>query len=138
MKLRRRNKFAAEVNTASLNDIMFFLMLFFLIVSTIAAPGLLKVSLPKSDAAPTGNKPTLDLSISHDYRYSIGNTEVPAERLPEELAKTLSGQTDQVIKLNIDKSVPVEYLVKIYDLVIKYNASTKSNVRVVLATEPPK
>jgi biopolymer transport protein ExbD len=113
------------------------LMLFFLIMSGSAAPRVIEVTLPESDVVSTMNA-TLELSISHDLRYYIGNREVTAGNLPEELAKSLSGQTDQLIRLNIDKSVPVEHLIKIYDIVTKYNTSTNSNVKIVLATEPPK
>src|SRR5687768_5658572 len=103
MKLRRRSKFAAEVSTASLNDIMFFLMLFFLIVSTIAAPGLLKVALPISDAAVVDNKPTVRMEISADLQYSIDNQAVTAADLPSVLSRQLSGKPDASIALNIDK-----------------------------------
>ena len=48
MKIQRRKRFAAEVSTASLNDIMFFLLLFFLIISTLANPNVIKIMLPKA------------------------------------------------------------------------------------------
>ena len=56
MKLRRKKRFEAEVATSSLNDIMFFLLLFFLIISTIANPNVIKVLLPKADKSQTLNK----------------------------------------------------------------------------------
>ena len=64
MKLRRRKRFEAEVSTSSLNDIMFFLLLFFLIISTIANPNVIKVLLPKGEKSQTLNKKQFALITS--------------------------------------------------------------------------
>src|SRR5512141_780545 len=82
MKIERRKTKASEVYTASLNDIMFFLLLFFLIVSTMVNPSVIKLLLPKaSNSEQTVSKQNINLSVTKDLKYYLNDEEVPFDRL---------------------------------------------------------
>ena len=104
MKIRSKSKFAPEVSTGSMNDIMFFLFLFFLIVSTIANPNVIKLMLPKASAAQSINKQQITLSVDADKKYYINKTEVPFAALETELQKTVTGIESPTIILRPDQS----------------------------------
>lgn len=71
MKIRRKSRFAPEVFTQSLNDIMFFLMLFFLIISTMVNPNVIKLMLPKASAAQQMQKKQTTLSVDAEKNYFL-------------------------------------------------------------------
>ena len=78
MNLRRRKRAATEVHTSAMNDIMFFLLLFFLILSTMVSPNAIKVNLasskPKNDI--TKNNKPVHLAVTKDRKYYVDNHEV--------------------------------------------------------------
>lgn len=127
MKIRKKAKFAPEVSTASLNDIMFFLLLFFLIVSTVANPNVIKLMLPKASTAQAINKQQITLSVSADKKYYINKTEVPFEQLETELQKTVKGIDSPTIILRPDQSLSIQDLVDVWAI------SLKLNIKMVLA-----
>jgi len=86
MNLRGKNKFRAEVSTSSLSDIMFFLMLFFLITSTMISPSVIKLTLPSSKYHQTVRKTEISISITNTRQYYINNEQVSFENLETELA----------------------------------------------------
>src|SRR5689334_11317111 len=113
MNLRRRNKAHAEMHNSALNDILFILLLFFLIVSTLANPNVIKLSVPKG-VSNTKAKQTVVVSINQNKQYYIGRTPVSFDRLKEALIPALSNETlDPTIVINADKSVPVEEIVNV-------------------------
>src|SRR5512138_810968 len=89
MKLKRSKYFAAEVSTSSLNDIMFFLLLFFLIVSTLSNPNVIKVLLPNSKTAQALNKQQINLTVTEDKKVYIDQQEVPRDMLELEIVKRI-------------------------------------------------
>lgn len=106
MGLRKRHR-EAEVSTDSLNDIMFFLLLFFLILSTMISPNAMKVNLASSKA----NKPVeakkkpLHLAVTKDHRFFIENNEIEFNNLEPAIAAVTAGQEDALIILSIDKDL---------------------------------
>ena len=87
MALRKKHR-DAEVSTDSLSDIMFFLMLFFLILSTMVSPNAIKVALPKSDVKTTVNndvKP-IHLAVTKDKKYFVNSKEVSFATLELEIS----------------------------------------------------
>ena len=91
MKIERRRTKASEVYTASLNDIMFFLLLFFLIVSTMVNPSVIKLLLPKaSNSEQTVSKQNINLSVSKQLKYYINDEEVPFERVEPKLKSLMA------------------------------------------------
>ena len=94
MNFRRRNRLVGEVYTASLNDIMFFLLLFFLITSTLATPNVLKLLLPSAKSSSQSVKHPLTISVTADLQYAINNTPVPADQLEAAIEQAIKGQPD--------------------------------------------
>lgn len=130
MNFRRRHKIAAEVNTASLNDIMFFLMLFFLITSTVVNPNVVKLLLPKSSTGQTVSKKTITVSITKDLEYFVEKVPVNEEQIPVVLQGYLGKAQELTVVLYVDKTVSIEHIVDVMDI------SNKLKIKLVLATEP--
>src|SRR6185503_17294579 len=99
MNLRRRKKMAAELSTSSLSDIMFFLMLFFLIISTLVNPSVIKLILPKSDAGKAVAKQTITVSVDAEKKFYINNTPVVYEQLEPEIAAQTQALQDPTVVL---------------------------------------
>lgn len=129
MKIRRNKRFHAEVSTHSLNDIMFFLLLFFLIVSTIANPNVIKILLPKSQSNQSIRKQPVTLTVTEDKRYFIDQQEVPFESLESTLLQKSAGFEDLTVVLRLP------YNLQIQDLVDVMQIGTKNKFKMVLATD---
>ncbi|MBI3481832.1 MAG: biopolymer transporter ExbD [Bacteroidetes bacterium] len=129
MKIKRRHQFAAEVATSSMNDIMFFLLLFFLIISTIANPNVIKVLLPKSSETQSLNKKTILLTVTKTKEFYINNKAVPLGQLEKELLKATKGLEQPTIVLHIPRDLEIQ------DLVDVLKIGVKNKIKVVLATE---
>jgi biopolymer transport protein ExbD len=113
MNLRKRHKDEGEVHTGPLNDILFILLLFFLIVSTLANPNVIKLSQPKSKSD-TKSKQTVVVSIDANKQFYVGTTKVSLAELKSRLQPFLAKEPDQpAIVINADKSVPVEDVVAV-------------------------
>ncbi|MBS1947826.1 MAG: biopolymer transporter ExbD [Bacteroidetes bacterium] len=113
MNLRKRHKDEGEVHTGPLNDILFILLLFFLIVSTLANPNVIKLSQPKSKSD-TKSKQTVVVSIDADKQFYVGTTKVSLDELKARLQPFLAKEPDQpAVVINADKSVPVEDVVAV-------------------------
>lgn len=116
MNIRRKSKLTSEVSTSSLNDIMFFLLLFFLIASTMANPNVIKVLLPKAEAVQVVTKKPLNLSITQDLEYVLQNKHLTRDQVKTELEQLAGTNQDLTIVLNIDSKVDWEYVVEILDI----------------------
>jgi len=82
MNLRKRHqRVSAEVHTSAMNDIMFFLLLFFLIASTITNPNVIKLMLPKSSSGKAVSKKTISITIDKNLKYTVNNKPVKVEDL---------------------------------------------------------
>ncbi|QKZ11952.1 ExbD/TolR family protein [Spirosoma sp. KUDC1026] len=128
MKLRRKRKFAAEVATSSLNDIMFFLLLFFLIISTVANPNVIKLMLPKASASQQLSKKQVTLSVDDKKQYYIDKQPVSPENLENELKTIMAGIAEPTVVVRFDKALTVQ------DLVDVLQTGAKLNIKMVMAT----
>src|SRR5512136_1835011 len=99
MNIRRSKHFKPEVSTSSLNDIMFFLLLFFLIVSTLANPNVIKVLLPTSKTAQEIDKQQINLTVTADKKYFINQKEIPFNLLEMEIKNQITGIENPTIIL---------------------------------------
>jgi biopolymer transport protein ExbD len=129
MKLRRNKKFHAEVATASLNDIMFFLMLFFLIVSTVANPNVIKIMLPKSQANQTLSKQPVTLTVTEDKHYYINQQEVPFEQLEQKILAEVAGLAEATVVIRLPHNLQIQDLIDVMQI------GAKHKIKMVLATE---
>jgi biopolymer transport protein ExbD len=131
MNLRRRSRAQADMHNSALNDILFILLLFFLIVSTLANPNVIKLSVPKGTSN-TKAKQTVVVSINQNKQFYVGRTPVAFDRLKEVLAPALANETlEPTIVINAEKSVPVEEIVNVMEIARELGAKT------VLATKKP-
>ncbi len=130
MKLKRQRRFHAEVQTASLNDIMFFLLLFFLIVSTLGSPNVIRLMLPKtSESANEVNKQPIALSITEDKRYFIDRTQVNFPDLEAAVLEATAGMQEPTVVLRAAESLTIQDLVDVMAI------GARLKVRMVLATD---
>lgn len=129
MNIRRNRHFKAEVSTSSLNDIMFFLLLFFLIVSTLANPNVIRIMLPKSEAAQNISKQQVNLTVTEDKKYYVNQKEVLIDNLENELKSRTIGIENPTIVLRFAKSLNVQDLVDVLAI------GVRMNLKMVMATD---
>jgi biopolymer transport protein ExbD len=129
MALKRTTKASIEFSMASMSDLVFLLLIFFMLTSTLIAPNAIKLLLPKSNNQ-TPAKPQVSVSISANMNYYFGTTRVSFSQLEPLLLKELKDKTDPTIVLHTDKSVPVEHVVNVMNIARKYK------YKVILATAP--
>ena len=129
MNLRRKQQEDAELSTESLNDIMFFLLLFFLIISTMANPNVIKLMLPKSANNEQLQKQQVNLGVTKDKQYTINKVPVPFDQLESAIAQAINGLDQPTVVLNFDRELSVQDLVDVMQI------GTKIKVKMVLATQ---
>lgn len=116
------------MHNSALNDILFILLLFFLIVSTLANPNVIKLLLPKAKSN-TKAKQTVVVSINEKREFFVGTNKVPFDNLKQALAPSIGNEkVDPTIVINAEKSVPVEDVVNVMEVAREMGA------KVVLAT----
>ena len=121
-----------EVFVGSLNDIMFFLLLFFLITSTMATPNVLKLLLPNAKTSKPAVKHQVTISVTADMQYAVNNQVVAFDQLESSILTQLQGQEDPTAILKVDKSVQVQGLVDLLDI------GARNKIKMVLATNTVK
>jgi len=120
MKIERRKARTAEVYTASLNDIMFFLLLFFLIISTMVTPTAIRVLLPQSSTAENVvTKKNINLVITADLQYFIEDTQVTFDEIETALSIILRDKPEDEevnILLQADKTLNLQDIINVIDI----------------------
>jgi len=128
MRLRRKNKLIAEVATSSMNDIMFFLMLFFLIMSTLLNPNVIKLTLPNSKHSQAIHKKEISLSVTKDLQYFLENKPVAFDQLETEIQRSVANEQDATVILRCDNALTIQDLVNVLEI------GNKLKVKMILAT----
>lgn len=129
MNLGRRNKVSAEFSMSSMTDIVFLLLIFFMIASTLVTTSALDLILPKSKAQ-TVKRKDVTINISADQQFSVGNKIVSIGQLESEVLKETAGQDEAVVILRADKTVPYELIVQVMDL------AYRNKLKMIAATDP--
>lgn len=129
MNLRPKNKAGAEIFTSAMNDIMFFLMLFFIIVSTLLNPNVIKLNLPSAKNTQSIHKKEILLSVNKDLKYFVNNQQVPFDKLQSVLSVETSKDKEAFIVLRCDNTLVIQQLVDILEI------GNKLNVKMILATK---
>jgi biopolymer transport protein ExbD len=130
MNLRKTKGYTPEVYTGSMNDIMFFLLLFFLIVATMVNPNVIKLMLPKASTPQEMNIKQIALSITADKTYYIDERAIPPDQLENEMANATRNIKDPTIVLRIDNALTIQDLVDVLQI------GNKLKIKMVLATKP--
>ena len=129
MDFRTRNKVTPNFNMSSMTDIVFLLLIFFMLTSTLVSPNALKLLLPNSKSK-TLEKQTISISIDKNINFYIDENQVDINELETRLINILSSELEPAIILHSDKSVEIEHVVKIMDI------AYRNNYKIVLATDP--
>lgn len=132
MNLRKRKRGNVEVHTSALNDIMFFLLLFFLLASAVANPNVVKLFLPRSSSGQSIPKKTINVSITKELTYFVERKPVTKELLFQSIETYQKAAPDLTIILYADRTIAIENVVDITDI------ANKLKVKLVLATETKK
>jgi len=129
MKIRGRNKVTPEFNMSSMTDIVFLLLIFFMLASTLVTTNAIDILLPKASGK-TENKQSVAVSITKDLNYYIDQKLVGQSVLENELIGILSNQEQPTIVLRAEKTVPVENVVTVMDI------ANRNKFKVILAVKP--
>ncbi len=129
MNLRGRNKVTPEFNMSSMTDIVFLLLIFFMIASTLVTTSAIDILLPKASGK-TENKKSVAVSIKENLTYYIDQKLVGESMLEMELKTLLENKEEPTIVLRADKSVAVEHVVKVMDI------ANRNKFKVILAVKP--
>lgn len=133
MALKKRNKINAAFSMSSMTDIVFLLLIFFMVTSTLVAPNALKLLLPQSNSQ-TAAKPVTTISITKDIQYYINDggaiKRVAFQEIEPFLVQRFGGEPEAYISLHAERSVPIEEVVKVM------NIARKNQFKLILATAP--
>ena len=129
MNLKRRNRVSAEFSMSSMTDIVFLLLIFFMLASTLVTTSALDLILPSSKAQ-TVKRKDVTVNISPDLRFSVGNKIVSESELESVVVSETKGKEDAVVILRADKSVPYEKIVKVMDI------AYRNRLKMIAATDP--
>jgi len=135
MAIKSQNKISTEFSMASMSDLVFLLLIFFMLTSTLVSPNAIKLLLPSSTSK-TIAKQTTTVYINDLNQFFVNETPATDANMQQLLTKSLIGQTEGVIVLRADKTVPVQYLVTVIDAVNQMNEILRTKHKVILATKP--
>lgn len=131
MKLRGRNQIRPEFNMSSMTDVVFLLLIFFMIASTLAKQlNTIEVKLPQAEGK-TENRSTVAVTITNANQYFIDSEKVTKRRLENQLISILSTMETPSIVLRTEKKVAIN------EVVYVMNIANRNGIKVVLAVETP-
>ena len=128
MSLKSQNKINPNFSMSSMTDIVFLLLIFFMLTSTLVTTNALKISLPSSSVEAI-KKQTVSISITEDLRYFINSDPVESSFLESKIREEFNSIDNPVLVLRAAKTIPLEYAVEVMDL------AYRNNYKIVLATQ---
>ncbi len=130
MGLKKKSKVSAEFSMSSLTDIIFLLLIFFMLTSTLVAPNALNLKLPSSSKTRQPSTERIDdVRISRSGNYYLNNRQASLESLEAEMERLARRNRNPAITISPDPGTPTEYVVAIMDIAMRYR------INGVLATE---
>ncbi|MFB9864999.1 ExbD/TolR family protein [Rufibacter immobilis] len=129
MNFRKTKRHVAAVEAASLSDILFFLMLFFLIISTLASPTAIKLLLPQAKHTQNIPKQILNISVNAQLDYFLEKEPLSFAGLEESLERYAAAPAKPTVVLRVDRTIQVNELVKVVDII------NRNKLQMVIATE---
>ena len=136
MAIQTRNKRKTDFSMASMSDIVFLLLIFFMLTSTLVAPNAIKLLLPQSNSRTIEQPPKIIISINQDLDYFLQGVQVDESSLETGLLNKLAGHESTSIRLEADKTIPVQYVVNVIDIVNTINKKYNTKHKVIMATSP--
>ncbi|MDY7396069.1 biopolymer transporter ExbD [Aureibaculum sp. 2210JD6-5] len=129
MNFRGRNKVSPEFNMSSMTDIVFLLLIFFMLTSTLVTVNALDILLPKAEGKTENNK-SVAVSITKGLDFYIDRKKVGENEIEQSLLSLLSNQENPTIVLRAEEGVPIEKAVSIMDI------ANRNKYKVILAVRP--
>jgi biopolymer transport protein ExbD len=129
MAITQKNKIDINLNSVGMTDVLFNLLLFFMLTSTLVHPTALKLLLPRGNEQ-TSAKPQITVSITPDLKYYVGTQPIAFDNLENELKQKLGEAPETYISLHADKTVPFENVVNVLSI------AQKNNYKLIIATSP--
>ncbi|MDO9580916.1 MAG: biopolymer transporter ExbD [Bacteroidales bacterium] len=129
MAISKRNKISINFSSAGMTDVVFNLLIFFMLTSTLVHPTALKLLLPKGSSQ-TSAKPLTTISITSDLKYFVEQEQIHFEDLESVLKEKLGDKPDTYISLHADKNIPWENVVRVL------NIAQSNNYKIIIATSP--
>lgn len=129
MAIKRNSKIESSFSMASMTDIVFLLLIFMLIATTMINPNALRLTLPRSDSA-VKDRPLVTLSVTPDLRYFLNGEQVEFEAIESSLRAMLGGEESPVMSLHSDETVPIGEVVRLM------NIAQRNGYKLILATRP--
>ena len=131
-----RNKRKAEFNTASMSDLVFLLLRFFMLTSTLVAPYAIQLLLPSSNRNTLAKPASVTVYIDEGANYYLDGIQVNVGELESGLMSKLQNSSDASVVLRAASSVNVQHIVNVIDAVNNVNKSYDTKHKVILATKP--
>ncbi|MFY7989162.1 MAG: ExbD/TolR family protein [Fluviicola sp.] len=129
MAIKRRRRFHAGVETSSMSDIMFFLLLFFLIISTLANPNVIKVPLPEANNTDNTTSSHVTLTVTSDKKYFIDKEEVAPDMIEKRLVEITKERGDETVVVRPAYDLDVQVLIDVLQM------GVKNQLKLVIATK---
>ena len=129
MAIRKCKRPASTFNMSSMTDVVFLLLIFFMVTSTLVNPNALKLVLPKSTNQ-TANRPNVTVSIDENNVFYLNANVTPFSQLERQIVDILKDTDDPCISIEAEKSVAIEQVVRVM------NIAKNNNYRSILATQP--
>jgi biopolymer transport protein ExbD len=135
MAIKSQNKINTEFSMIAVANIVFLLLIFFILTSTLISPNAIKLLLP-TGSGQIISKQTTTVYINDSNQFFINKTPATYQNMQQVLSQSLIGQTEGVIVIRADQNVPVEYVATVIDAVTQMNKLMKTGHKVILATKP--
>lgn len=129
MAIKSRLKTGKESGSSAQTDLMFLLLMFMLMATTLINPNALKLTLPKSSNQ-LKERPYTTVSIDQNLQFYLDGVGIPFSKLEGALQETMNQQEDKTISLHSDEGVPIGEVVKVM------NIANRNKYRLILATQP--
>ena len=137
MAIQTRNKRKTDFSTASMSDLVFLLLIFFMLTSTLVSPNAIKLLLPSSSSK-TMAKQTVTVYINDRFQYFVEENRVSSSKLEDQINRRIGRQADASIVLRSDKTVPLQYVINVIDAVNEINKKRNTTPNLILATKHKK
>ncbi len=129
MAIKSRNKVSPNFNMSSMTDIVFLLLIFFMLTSTLVSPNALKLLLPNSSSKTLAPQ-TVSVSVTQNLEYYVDKTQVSFDQLESAILSKMGTSEENSIILHVDKTIAIEEAVKVMDI------ASRNRLKMVLATQP--
>ena len=129
MNFRSRNKVSPEFNMSSMTDIVFLLLIFFMLTSTLVTTNAIDLVLPKAKGKTDSNK-NISISINKNLDYYLDQDKISENEIESRILATLGEDREKTLILRAEEGVPIEKAVFVLDI------ANRNKIKVVLAVRP--